>query len=133
MNYRNINKKIRDKNLQLFDDTLWVYLRSSKSKGSNYDPYRNTGYTQTNQSPIPIKANIRQIAGNSLIAREIGLVQSGAIEIIVKDSDINFFKYCEKIKYDSNEYTPFNKALGNKIQIFKTDFNLARIILFRVK
>jgi len=129
---RNIHKQIAD---VAFGDkeTVWVTLRSGTVKGANYDPYRKTGFTKSNQSPEPVNAHVRQIAGNSLIAREIGLLQSGAIEIVVNASDENLFRICEKIKYDDNEYTPFIKALGNKIQINKINFDFTRIVLFRLK
>ena len=131
--HRNFHKQIHDTVFTEYAETLWVYLKASNSKGSNYDPYRNTGYVKTNQSPEPVKAYVRQIKGNSLIAREIGLSQSGAIEIIIKSSDANLFRICEKIKYNDVEYTTFNKALGDKVQIYKSDFNFSRVVLFRTK
>ena len=130
---RNIPKNLRTSIFNEYNETIWVYLKASNSKGSNYDPYRNTGYTKTNQSPEPVKAYVRQIAGNSLIIREIGLSQTGAIEIVIKSSDANLFRMSEKIVYNDVEYTPFNIALGNKIQITKTQFNFSRVILFRRK
>ena len=133
MNLRNIHKMITDKNLGLLDKTIWATLRSGSVKGPNYDPYRKIGYTITNQSPTPIKCNVRYITGNSLIARNLGLTQSGAIEIMVEDSKVNFFKICEKIVYDDDEYTPYRKALGKKIIITKAEFGMSRIVLFKVE
>ncbi len=131
MNDRNINQFIDNTLFANLAKTVWVYLKSSNSKGVNYDPYNNVGYTKTNQAPQPVKALVRQIQGNSLIARELGLVHTGAIEIVVKEKDVNLFKICQKIKYKDLEYSPFNKALGNRIQIFETEFGLYRIILFK--
>jgi len=131
--YRGIHKTIHSNIFGDFSETLWVYLKASNTKSEKYDPYLNIGYTKTFQSPEPVKAYVRQIAGNSLIAREIGLSQSGAIEIVIKSSDENLFRICERVLYDCNEYTPFNKALGNKIQIYKSPFDFTRIVLFRIK
>ena len=131
MNRRNIHKKLKDTVFSDNTETIWVYLKASNIKSSAYDPYRNTGYTTTNQSPEPVKAYVRQIRGNSLVAREIGLIQSGAIEIVIKTSDENLFRICQKVKYNDKEYTPFIKALGDRIQIFKSPFDFSRIILFR--
>jgi len=128
---RNVHKRIKDTFFKDYDETVWVYLKASNSKSSSYDPYRNTGYTTTNQSPEPVKAYVRQIRGNSLVARELGLTHSGAIEIVVKSSDANLFRICQKVKYNDKEYTPFNKALGDRIQIFKSPFDFTRIVLFR--
>lgn len=130
---RNISKRINDTVFSNYSETVWVYLKKTNTKGDNYDPYRNTGYTKTNQSPDPVKAYVRQIQGNSLIARELGLRESGAIEIVINRNDESFFRNCEKVKYDDNEYTPFNKALGNRIQIYKDHFDFSRIVLFRLK
>ena len=129
---RNIHRKLYETIFPSYSETVWVYLKASNTKSSSYDPYRNTGYTKTNQSPEPVKAYIRQIQGNSLVAREIGLTQSGAIEIVIKSSDENLFRICQKVKYNNEEYTPFIKALGNRIQIFKSPFDFSRIVLFRV-
>lgn len=128
---RNIDNIIDVNLFKEYAETVWVYLKSSNSKGSNYDAYRNTGYTKTSQSPEPVKAHVRQILGNSLIAREIGLVESGAIEIVVSSSDVNLFKFCDKVVYNDEEYSIYNQALGNKVQIFKSEFNFSRVILFR--
>jgi len=130
---RNIHNKIKETIFKEYQETVWVYLKASNAKGSNYDPYRNTGYTETNQSPEPIKAHVRQIRDNSLVAREIGLREAGAIEIVIESSKKNIFKICEKIKYNDVEYTPFNKALGNRVQIFDSPFDFTRVVLFRMK
>lgn len=132
MDLRNVHQKIKEVAFGETVETLWVTLPSGKTKSASYDPNRQTGFTITNSSPEPIDAHVRQIAGNSLIAREIGLTQSGAIEIVIDDSSVNFFKICEKVLYDDNYYTPFIKALGNKIQIYKAEFGFTRIVLFRI-
>jgi hypothetical protein len=128
---KNIHSKIKNTVFKDNAETIWVYLKLFNTKGSGYDPYRNTGYTKTNQSPEPVKAYVRQIQGNSLVAREIGLVETGAIEIVIDSRDINLFKICEKVKYNDVEYTPFNKACGNRLQIFTSPFNFVRIVLFQ--
>lgn len=127
---KNINSQIERSVFKDYSETIWVYLKASNSKGVNYDPYRNTGYTKTNQSPIPVKAIVHPISGNSLVARELGLKLSGSIELIIKKKDVNLFKVCEKIKYEGEEYSTFNKALGNKVQITKRSFEFYRVLLF---
>lgn len=126
---RRINSAINDSVFSDYAETIWVYLKASNSKGNTYDPYREIGYTKTNQSPFPIKVHARQLRENSLILRELGLSESGAIEIVVNEQDINFFKICQQIKYNDKIYTPFIKATG-KIQITKIPFGFFKIILF---
>jgi len=128
---RNVHQKLKDSIFSDYTETVWVYLKASNTKGNSYDPYRNTGYTKTNQSPEPVKAYVRQIRGDSLIARELGLVHSGAIEIVIESRDANLFRICEKVKYNDVEYSPFNLALGDRVQIYKSDFDFSRVVLFR--
>lgn len=130
---RNVHQKLKDSIFKEYNETVWVYLKKTNTKSSNYDPYRNTGYTKSYQSPEPVKAYVRQIRGNSLVARELGLMQSGAIEIVINSSDENIFRICDRVKYNNVEYSPFNKALGDRVQIYKSDFNFSRVVLFRVK
>jgi len=129
-----MNKNINSQILNIFDkysDTIWVYLKKTNTKGSSYDAYRNTGYTKTQQSPYPVKAIISQQIPYSLSKSEIGLVTSGAISIFIKKSDVNAIKIAEKIEYNLEDYTPYSKALGNKVQILKRPGNFYRVILFR--
>ena len=128
---KNINSQIEEAVFKQYSETVWVYLKASNSKGSNYDAYRNTGYTQTNQSPIAVKAIVHPLSGNSLIIRELGLTEMGSIELIIKKQDKNLFKICQKIKYDEEEYSTFNKALGNRVQITKRSFDFYRVLLFK--
>ena len=127
---RNINKRIKDTVFKDYAETVWVYLKKSNSKGSDYDPFLDTGHTSTNQSPEPVKAHVRQIRPNSLVAREIGLTESGAIELVIDSSDENLFRNCQKVKYNDKEYSPLIKALGDRVQIFRSPFNFSRVILF---
>lgn len=127
---RNIHQQITDNAFNDYAETIWIYLKSSNSKGSNFDPFLNVGYTTTNQNPEPVKAIIHQISGSGLIYKELGLVNTGTLEVIVKTTDVNLFKIAQKIIYDEIEYTPFNKATGNRVQIFKRPFGFSRIILF---
>lgn len=126
---KKIKKYLRSK----YGDTLWVYLKKSNTKGANYDPYLEIGKTVQEASPIPIKAlYVKQITANSLIWRELGLVEIGAIEAIVDTSDINAFKICSKVKYNEEIYSPFKKGLGNRIQISSIAFNQSKIVLFKL-
>ena len=128
---RNIHSHIVNNAFNDYSETIWVFLKASNTKGATYDPYRNTGYTKTNQSPIPVKAIVHPISGNSLIARELGLAEMGSIELIIKKKDKNLFKICQKIEYEGEEYSPFKKALGDRVQITKRSFDFYRVLLFK--
>lgn len=110
-----------------------VFLKGGKEKAASYDKYRDTGYTKTVQNPVFVKAMTKAISPNSLIIRELGLTQTGAIQILVKDADVNILKTSFKIKHNNIEYTSWNEALGNKFQHFASDHNgYSKVILFRI-
>ena len=129
---RNLHEKIITSTFKSYAEIVWIYIKDSHSKGANYDPYRNTGQTTSNQNPLPVKAIVRQIQANSLIMRELGLTISGALELIIKETDVVLIKLAQKCKYNNIEYSIYNKALGNRVQIYKRPFGFFRIVLFRV-
>lgn len=108
-----------------------VFLKGSQSQGAVFDPFRDTNYTRTTQSAHFIRAVTRTIAPNSLIVRELGLIESGAIYLLVKNSDVEFIRLSEKILVDEKEYYVYNDAVGNRLQIFELPFGYSRIIVFR--
>lgn len=112
-------------------ETLWVYLRATNTKTTNYDPDYNTGYTKTLQAPIPVKAMVRPLTPESLIMREIGSSETGAIEIVVEEKDEGAFKACDKVEYKSVEYVTRREALGNKFYVVPTIYGFSKIVLFR--
>lgn len=128
---RNIDEKILTHAFNNYSELVWVYTRGGLTKASTYDPYRNTGYTKTLKNPFPVKVIVRQLQANSLIMRELGLTISGAIEILIQDTDIELIKLAEKILYKNNEYSLYNDALGNRVQIYDRTFGFSRVILFR--
>lgn len=127
----NINDQVLRNVFNKYCKTIWVYLKDSQTMGENFDPYRNTGYTTSNQNPLPVKGIISTVQANSLIMRELGLSETGAIRILVKDQDISLIKLAQKITYNNVKYSTFNQALGNKVQIYPGDFGFSKVILFR--
>lgn len=129
---KNIHSQIANKAFRDYSETVWVYLKSSNSKTGSYDPYRNTGYSRSLGKAIEVKAIVHPLGANSLIVRELGLINAGSIEIIVKKNDANLVKIASKIEYENEQYSVFNKALGNKVQIVKKPFDFYKIVLFKV-
>jgi len=115
-----------------FGETIWVYLKGGNSKGTSYDPFRNTGYTTTQQSPIPVKAKVRALSPDSLIRREVGLITIGAIEIQVPECSVGIIKIAERIDYKDEKYSTYNKALGSNVQLINHEFGISKIILFKL-
>lgn len=125
-----INQKIFDEFFRKFRKTALVFLRSSKDKVENFDPFRDTGYKITSQNPIPVKVLTKIINPSSLIFKEMGLTEAGSIQIILQDRDIELFKISEKITIDNKKYYVYRDAVGGKVQIFESQFTkFSKIIL----
>lgn len=129
---KNFDQQINDELFRKYAEKIFVYLKSGVSKDSSFfDPDYDTPKTITKQNGKPVKAIVRTLTPESLIFRELGLIENGAIEITIHKRDINYIKLAEKITYKGNEYTVYNKGLGNRVQIYGTVAEFNKVILFR--
>ena len=127
-----IDQKIFDTVFRKQRKITLVFLRSSKSKVDNYDPFRETGFEQTNQNTIHTKALTKVVSPGSLTYHELGLVKAGALQIIVQNRDVELIKNSEKLIIDSVEYYAYDDAVGQKFLMFPTQFaKFTKIIIFR--
>ena len=131
MNDRNLRCNINNNVFKNYADKIKVYLKSSNSKGANYDPHRNVGFVSTNSNPLTVKALITQIAPETKLAKEIGHFISGAILATIYSKDVTLIRSASKIEYNDEEYSVYNKALGNRIQITDTGVGFHKVVLFR--
>lgn len=132
MTIPNISQKAFDEIFRKFSKNAFVFPKGSKSKQNNFDPYRNTGYVKAFQNALPVKYISKAVGANSLILREIGLTEAGALQLIVQESDVCLFKASRKVEIDGEIYYAFSEAVGNRFQVFKSQFSgYSRIILFR--
>lgn len=132
MSEREISQDLFDQVFKKKRKTALVFLRGAKSRESNFDPFRDTGFVQKNQNPLPVKVLTKVITPSSLIFREMGLTEAGALQIILQDRDVELFKNSEKITIDNIDYYVFRDAVGGKVQIFPTQFaKFSKIILSR--
>ncbi len=132
MSQPEITQNFFDEFFRKYRITALVFLRGAKTREDNFDPFRETGFVQQNQNPLPVKILTKTISPNSLVFREMGLTEAGALQIILQDKDVTLIKNSEKITIDNIEYYVFNQAVGNKFQIFPTQFTkYSKIILFR--
>ena len=127
----NIDTKLFDQIFRQHRRTILVYLRSSKTKNENYDPFRNTGRDISNQNPLPVKAITKTVTAGSLAYHEMGLAKAGALQIIIQNKDVTLIEKAEKITISNKEYYTHDEAMGNKMLIFPTQFSdFSKIILF---
>jgi len=108
-----------------------IFLTSSKSKGSNYNPKYEATYTKTYQNPISIKAYVTDKSPDSLIVNNLGLVAVGAKNVLINASDESYFRNAGKIQIDGEDYETYNNATGKKFQIYGYGLGYRVIILFK--
>lgn len=131
MSEREISQNFFEDFFKKYRKTALAFLRGAKTREEDFDPFRNTGYVQKNQNPLPVKVLTKTVSPNSLILKEIGLTEAGAIQIILHDRDVELIKNSEKVVIEKREYYVYNDIVGNKFQIFPTDYaKYSRIILF---
>lgn len=107
-----------------------VFLRGAKSKEDNYDSFRDTGYNQQNKNPLFVKILTKTISPSSLIFREMGSTEAGAIQGIIQNKDVELIKNSEKIIINNIEYYVYRDGVGGKFQLFPTQFTkFSKIIL----
>ena len=108
-----------------------VFLRDSKTKGTNYNPKYEAGYTETYQNPISIKAYVRDKTADSLIINQLGLIAVGAKSVLINASDESYFRNAGKIQIDGEDYEVYNNATGKKVQIYGYGLGYRIVILFK--
>lgn len=128
---KNISRLAQDEVYQKFASNVEVFLRGSKTPNAQYDKFRDTGYSKVHQNSIFIKAIKRTLSSSGLVYRELGLIETGAVELTVKNSDVSFLKLSEKILIDGLEYYAYNNAVGNKFQLYPSTTGYSKVIIFR--
>ena len=127
-----ISQQVFDELFRKYSKVSRVYLRGSKEKDENYDSFRDTGYVETSQNSLPVKVLTRTINPSTLVFREMGLTEAGAIQVVLNTRDVELYKLSIKITIDNKEYYVYSDAVENKAQIFPTQFaKYSRMILFK--
>ena len=126
-----ITKCYADKIFKEYAENVSVYLPSSKTKNANYDPFRDVGYIETNMNYMTVKAMVRDAKPEELIMKNIGLVETGAKKIVIKDADVPLIKLSNRIVIETVEYYVYNDAVGNKLQILGSQLGYSTVLIFR--
>ena len=101
---------------------------ATKSAGEDYDPYEKN-WTYGNQNPQTVKMYVREIDAESLVWRQMGVQETGAVEILCDDRYKNWFTAANKIVINSDEYEVYKEATGSRAVIQKRPFKVLRVIL----
>lgn len=103
---------------------------SSKSYGSDYDPYESNA-TYSNLNPLTIKGYVTEVSAEALVWKQYGLHQMGAKEILCEDKYKAAFEKCNKVEMDDIEYQVFREGTGSRTIIQKRPGNLMRVVVTR--
>jgi len=101
---------------------------ATQTAGPDFDPETNN-YTLTNLNPITIRAIIRQISPSSLVWKQYGLNQIGAVEIITDSKYKDWFEKANRIAIHNQDYTLFREATGGRAVILDLANNLIKVTL----
>lgn len=112
------------------DDLLTkVYFYfSTKYAGEDYDPYEKN-WSYGNLNPQTAKMYVREIDAESLVWRQMGTQETGAVEIICEERYKNWFLLANKIVINSDEYEVYKDATGSRLMIQKRPFKTIKVVL----
>jgi hypothetical protein len=99
-----------------------------KSAGPDYDPYEKN-WTYSNQNPQTVKMYVREIDAESLVWRNIGVQETGAVEILCEERYKNWFLFANKIVINGDEFEVYKEATGGKVLIQKRPYKIIRVVL----
>jgi hypothetical protein len=104
---------------------------STKEVPAHYDSYEQS-FEYTNLNPQTIKGIVRELSGETLVWRQYGLHETGAVEIIVSDKYKTWFELCTKVEINSDSYSVFKDTAGSRALIQRRSNNLLRVILQKI-
>jgi len=114
-----------------YAEKVFVYLPGATVKSTNYDKYRDVGYTKGQQNYLTVKAWVRPMVSNELVFKQLGLVSIGSIKIIIKNNDVALFKLASRVVYKDSDFYVYNDAVGKKMLMIELDDNYTEITLFK--
>jgi len=104
-----------------------IYM-SYKAAGDDFDPYEKN-YTYYNTNPLMIKAYVTEVSPEGLVWKAYGLKEMGAKEIFCDSKYENWFRLCNKVKIDGDEYEVYKEGTGGRAIIQKRPHCLIRVML----
>lgn len=114
-----------------FGKPVEVFLRATKSKGADYDPIRDEGYSITSQNSVILKAWVRNPSPEGKLLQQIGTIPQGVKEIIVFKKDLTVLKVADRIKIGNEFYHIYDDAAGNRFTKLERIYDMVRILIYR--
>lgn len=114
-----------------YSEKIFVYLPGASVKSTNYDKFRDIGYTRGQQNYLTVNAWVRDTTANELIIKQLGLVAYGAVKAVVKNNDVALFQLASRVVIKNVDFYVYNDAVGKKMMVLPLDENYSEITLFR--
>jgi len=114
-----------------YNEKVFVYLPGAKVKSSNYDKFRDVGFSVAQQNYLTVNAFVRPMVSNELVVKQLGLVAIGSVKIVIKNNDVALFKLANRIVIKGEDFYVFNDAVGKKMLMIELDDNYTEITLFK--
>ena len=119
-----ITKALNDKN---FSTKIKVYM-STKVMGAGFNPYEQN-FTFSNLNPITLKGYVKEISPSSLIYRQMGQKETGAVSVTCDVKYTEYFRLSNKVEISGDEFEVYKDATGNKSSIQVMPYKMIRVIL----
>jgi len=103
---------------------IFVYMASKTLT----DPYEKT-YDYTNLNPLVVKAYVSEISPEALVWKSYGLKEMGAKELIADDKYLSWFKICNRVVIENEDYEVYREGNGQRALIQKRPNRLIRVVL----
>jgi len=127
----NINKRIKNISRLLKNNKFMTKIQlyfSYESIPDWYDPYENVTETLI-LNPKTVKGYVSEIQITSLIWKEYGLQEMGAVQVLCDKQYKNYFMDCTKAEIDGQEFTVYKDTEGNRQNITENKAGFITVIL----
>jgi hypothetical protein len=114
-----------------YSEKIFVYLPGAKVKSTNYDKFRDVGFSVAIQNPLTVNAFVRPMVSNELVVKQLGLVAIGSVKIVIKNNDVSLFRLASRIVIKGEDFYVYNDAVGKKMLMIELDENYTEITLFK--
>lgn len=96
--------------------------------GADYDP-ESRNYTSANLAPHTIRGIVTEVTSTSLVWKQYGLSESGAVEVVTEDKYKTWFEKASRIRIYSTDYAVYREGTGNRAIIKRLPNKLIRVTL----
>lgn len=106
---------------------IYIYF-ATKEAGEDFDP-ETKNYTWTNLPPKTITGYITQLTPEKLVWKNYGLQEMGAISVLCEAKYKEWFKHCNRVVVNGNDYSVFRLGAGKQATIEDRPGNLIKVTL----